>query len=710
VCSLRVGSETIDSCEIPCGIRIVRWEAQTGLYLNGHHLKLYGWGQKPTDEWPGLGAAQPDWMHFFTLQLMKEAGGNFVRWGHCAGAPVSIAAADRLGLITDQPGVDGESDTRGAAWAIRASAFRDTIIYYRNHPSILLWEGGNQKVSRDHARELREHMDKYDPHGGRAYTHRRADETTAEFMDVALGTEGGREIARLPVVEGEYDREESPRRVWDDFSPPNFGYPEAKGQTFDLTSEQYAVNQAAQYVRKLGADNHCGGANWIFSDSTSGGRVSCEVARAGGEVDGSRLPKEAYYVCRAMFRADPQVHIISHWTYPPGTKKPIYVASNCEAVELFVNGKSIGSGEVSDHYLFTFPDVAWQPGEIRAVAAIGGKPVATQVKHTVGPPAALRLTSITGAGGWRADGHDVALVDVEAVDTGGERCPTFQKRVDFDIEGPGVWRGGYNSGKTNSINLTHLDLECGINRISVRAMRRPGAVTVRAWCGDLTPGTITLQSVPVKIENGISTELPALPDVPLPGEPIAVTANATAYPAQPVSEPKPAIEPGRFTKAFSYSGPSASVRLQQDAEDGKKIYADDDFQFVSLPEELRGSDYVQAAKADTLYHAVDLMEIAVKAGTVVSVAHDDRLPRPAWLTSQSKPTALSLTINGQPMRIFQRRVDRDESFTLGPNVENAHAEVCNMYVVFVNTASRARAEGPQTHPKCIGKMTYPQTS
>ena len=110
-----------------------------------------------------------------------------------------------------------------------------------------------------------------------APAHRRADAITAEFMDVGIGTEGGREIARLAVVEGEYNREESPRRVWDDFSPPNFGYPEAKGQTYQLTSEQFAVNQVGHYVKKLGAENHAGGANWIFSDSTSGGRVAVKV-------------------------------------------------------------------------------------------------------------------------------------------------------------------------------------------------------------------------------------------------------------------------------------------------------------------------------------------------------------------------------------------------------------------------------------------------
>ena len=78
--------------EIPLGIRTVHWDANTGFCINGHHLKLHGWGQKPTDEWPGLGAAQPDWMHFYTLDLMKEAGGNWVRWGHCAGGPAQIEA------------------------------------------------------------------------------------------------------------------------------------------------------------------------------------------------------------------------------------------------------------------------------------------------------------------------------------------------------------------------------------------------------------------------------------------------------------------------------------------------------------------------------------------------------------------------------------------------------------------------------------------
>src|SRR6185503_16655911 len=109
-CSLAVNGRVVDNCEIPLGIRSVQWEAQRGFFINGNHLKLRGWGQKPTDEWPGLGAAQPDWMHFFTINLMKQAGGNWVRWGHCAAGPEMISACDELGLMVEQPGVDGESE------------------------------------------------------------------------------------------------------------------------------------------------------------------------------------------------------------------------------------------------------------------------------------------------------------------------------------------------------------------------------------------------------------------------------------------------------------------------------------------------------------------------------------------------------------------------------------------------------------------------
>lgn len=675
--SLRTGGETVDTDTEPLGIRAVRWDAKTGFWINGHRLKLHGWGQRTTDEWPGLGAAQPDWLHYYTLALMKQAGANWIRWGHCAASEPVIAAGDQLGLMAEQPGVDGESDTVGAAWKVRIEAWRDMIIYFRNHPSILIWEGGNQKVTLAHVKELRGTVDEYDPHGGRAYSQRRADKTDAQFMDVCIGTEGGREIPSLPVIEGEYDREESPRRVWDDYSPPNYGYPEARGKSdYVLTSEQYAVNEVSQYVLKLGEANHCGGANWIFSDSTSGGRDGAEVTRASGEVDGARLPKEAYYVCQTMWRNDPQIHIIGHWNYTNGTVKTVYVTSNCGDVELFVNGKSLGHGKNSFHFLFTFDDVAWQPGEIKAVGYKSGQAVVSETKHTVGPPVALKLTPIVGPDGLQANGSDIALFDAEAVDAHGERCPTFQQRVDFDISGPGVWRGGYNSGKAHSTNNKFLDLECGINRVAVRSMDEPGAITVTVHGAGLKPASATVISRAFPTTDGYALEMP-----PLPAPPALTKPDFSDSETLIATDPKP--DPGRFLAAFSYSGPTGMVHVEKNACAGAKIYTDRDFVFGDLPAALAGSDWVQTASADRLYSAVDLLELSLNVNAVVFVAHDPRLPQPDWLQRLFRPTAMTLTVAGAPMKIYARRVHNGESLTLGSNTENRQLKSCNMYVVFI---------------------------
>jgi beta-galactosidase len=680
--SLRTAAGIVDTTAIPLGIRAIRWDADTGLWINTAHCKLHGWGQKSTNEWPGLGVAQPDWLQAYTMELMKNAGGNFVRWGHVPGSPAQITAGDQLGIVALQPGGDGEHDTKGGAWALRVANFRDVLIYFRNNPSIFIWEGGNQKVSREHAAQLRGLMDKYDPHGGRAYAHRRADKITAEFMDVGIGTEGGREIAGLPVVEGEYNREESPRRVWDDASPPNFGYPEAKGQTYQLTAEQFAANQVRHYVTKLGALNHAGGANWLFTDSTSGGRVGVEVARTSGEVDGVRLPKEAYYVCQVMFTDEPRVHIIGHWSYPANTKKTIYVAANTGGeVELLVNGRSLGRAKPENGYLYKFPDVAFAPGEIKAVAFTkSDKAAATASIKTAGPAVALKLTPIVGPAGFVADGADVALFDIEAVDANGARVPTFQQRVDFSLDGPGIWRGGYNSGKINSINNTWLDLECGVNRVAVRSTLTPGSVTLRVRGEGLRPAESTVTA------RQFGGGPPAFPKIPLPSS----VQRQPQPSAEKISLPAPAkpAKIGRFTKAFNYSGPSASaVHVETKADNGRNAYVDVESAFVDLPSQLTGADWAQAADADALYHAVDLIELTVVANTTITIAHDDRLPTPPWLTRDFKKTNMKIKVKGQSMTLFTRECAAETSLTFGPNTEDSSIKSAHMYLVFINRSS-----------------------
>ncbi len=135
-------------------------------------------------------------------------------------------------------------------------------------------------------------------------------------------------------------------------------------------------------------------------------------------------------------------------------------APNTQSVELIVNGKSHGVNSKPDNgWVFAFPDVEFAPGSIKAIGKNGAKVVAQQELTTAGPAAAIKLTPILGPKGLQADGEDVALIDFEVVDAKGQRCPTDDARVDFTCTGPGIWRGGYNSGKVDSTNNPYLNTE-----------------------------------------------------------------------------------------------------------------------------------------------------------------------------------------------------------------------------------------------------------
>jgi hypothetical protein len=111
----------------------------------------------------------------------------------------------------------------------------------------------------------------------------------------------------------------------------------------------------------------------------------------------------------------------------------------------------------------------------------------------------------------------VALIDFEVVDANGERCPTDDARVDFtwnsvgrtvSATGPAIWRGGYNSGKTNSTNNLYLNTECGINRVAMRSTLMPGTITLTARREGLQPATLTFDSKPLPMMDGLTKEMP----------------------------------------------------------------------------------------------------------------------------------------------------------------------------------------------------------
>ncbi|HWB59545.1 MAG TPA: DUF4982 domain-containing protein [Chthoniobacteraceae bacterium] len=286
-----------------------------------------------------------------------------------------------------------------------------------------------------------------------------------------------------------------------------------------------------------------GGAKIIWSDSVTDGRMrDMEVTRTSGVVDGARLPKELYWAFQVAQAPEdkPGVYIVGHWNYPAGTVKRVYVVSNTPQVRLqtYDSGgkllKDYGLGKTDffpayfsregdqvNHYVFAFENVAWQPGSIKAIATdASGKQLAETEKKTVGAPAAIKITPILGPSGkWFADGNDIAMFDVEVVDAAGNRCPTYEDTINFTCSGDGIFLGGYNSGIRDSTNLDHktsgyhLNVECGINRVFVRATRKGGTFTLNATstaAGEpaLKPGTASATSTDIVVNGGLSTQWP----------------------------------------------------------------------------------------------------------------------------------------------------------------------------------------------------------
>jgi beta-galactosidase len=520
--TLRVDGQPVNTVRTRTGFR--QTEFANGLIkLNGRVIQIKGYAQRTSNEWPALGNAVPPWLSDFSNGLMVESGGNLVRWMHIAPSKQDVESCDRVGLIQAMPAGDAEADVTGRRWEQRVEVMREAIIYNRNNPSILFYEGGNESISERHMAELKALRDQYDPHGGRAAGCR-------EMLDSQVAEYGGEMLyinksARLPFWATEYSRDEGLRKYWDEFSPPFHKdgdgplYRNASARDYNRNQDSHAIENVARwydYWRErpgTGTRVSSGGVNIIFSDSNTHFR-GAENYRRSGEVDALRIPKDGFFAHQVMWDGwvdveYPRAHILGHWNYAPGTKKNIYVVSSAHQVELLLNGKSLGQGVQSNRFLFTFSDVAWQPGTLRAVGVNGmGKEVCSAEHQTAGEAAAIKLTTMTAPGGLQADGADVALIQVEVVDAQGRRCPTNLDLVDFDLAGPAEWRGGLAQGPGNYILSKRLPVECGVNRVLVRSTPQAGQVTVTATAKGLKPASVEITTRAVNVINGLAATLP----------------------------------------------------------------------------------------------------------------------------------------------------------------------------------------------------------
>lgn len=520
--SLEINGKVIDPVATVTGFRKTRF-GEGKVWVNDRVLQMKGYAQRSSNEWPGVGMSVAPWVSDYSNDLMVKSNGNFVRWMHVSPWRQDVESCDRVGLMQMLPAGDSERDVTGRRWEHRKDLMRDAIIYYRNSPSVIFWESGNESISRDHMLEMRAIRDQYDPHGGRAIGSR-------EMLDIREAEYGGEMLyvnksEHHPMVQTEYCRDEGLRKYWDDWSYPYHKhgdgplYKNAPATAYNQNQDQLTV----EFVRRwydfwrerpgTGRRVNSGGAKIIFSDTQTHGR-SAENFRISGVVDPMRLPKDGFYAHKVMWDAwvDPEkvdAHIVGHWNYPEGTVKPVFVVSSGDAVELKVNGKSHGMGRQDYRFLYTFDSIPFEPGVVEAVVYDKNmKPVVTKSIKTVGEPKDLKLTLMQGPDGTYADGADLALVQFEVVDAEGNRCPLANDTVTFTVSGPMEWRGGVAQGKYNFAGAKSLPVEAGINRVMLRSLPEAGHVTVTADAPGFSPVSVSFDTKAVEVKDGLSRHLP----------------------------------------------------------------------------------------------------------------------------------------------------------------------------------------------------------
>lgn len=513
------------------GFRKTRF-ADGKVWLNDRVIQLKGFAQRTSNEWPAVGMSVPAWLSDYSNGLMVKANANLVRWMHVTPWKQDVESCDRVGLIQAMPAGDAEKDCKGRQWEQRKLVMRDAIIYNRNNPSILFYECGNESISREHMLEMKKIRDEFDYHGGRAIGSR-------EMLDIRDAEYGGEMLyinksAHHPMWAMEYCRDEGLRKYWDNYSYPyhkdgegNSAYhsaatgktkKQADASVYNRNQDSFTIENVIRwfdYWRErpgTGKRVSSGGAKIIFSDTNTHFR-GVENYRRSGDTDPMRIPKDSYFAHQVMWDGwvdteNPRLHIVGHWNYEPGVVKPVYVVSNTDSVALFLNGEPMGQAQRDYHFLFTFDKIAFTPGVLEAVGYNDGKEAARMQLRTAGKPAKLKLAAIQHPKGWKADGADLVLLQVEVVDAEGNRCPLANDLIHFTVEGPAEWRGGIAQGPDNYILSEKLPVECGVNRALLRSSVTAGKVVVRAEAEGLASASLELVSSPVEVQNGLSTYIP----------------------------------------------------------------------------------------------------------------------------------------------------------------------------------------------------------
>lgn len=507
VAEVIVGGKTVDNKAVRFGVRDVVFDKDRGLLLNGKPLKIKGVNMH--QDHAGVGAAIPDALLAYRIRRLKQLGCNAYRSSHNPMSPAMLDVCDSLGmLVIDETRLAGIN-------ANETSALRRMIERDRNHPSVILWSAGNEewgiewdKKGERIAATMRDYCHLYDP--SRPMTFATSGGPTVEVpVDVA----GYNYIMQNPI--DEHRRNYPDRRCYGSEETTGCGtrgvyFPDAEGRWMPalnrvMDQRDSTFNQIERGWRFYAERPWAAGCFFWTGFDYRGEPNPMKFPATGsqfGILDYCGFAKDEAEYLRAWWTDDTVLHILPHWNLAghEGEEVSVWAYSNCDEVELFCNGKSLGR-QTMPRYGHLEWTAVYRPGRLKAVGYKAGRRVCQTVVATAGAPTQIRAAADRTL--LAADGADVAVVDITLHDRRGTLVPDANVPLTLSVEGNACILGVGNGNPAMQAAEQPAERQAkkfsvetfnGCAQVILKTTDQPGDITLTVAADGCRTATVTMKS------------------------------------------------------------------------------------------------------------------------------------------------------------------------------------------------------------------------
>jgi beta-galactosidase len=513
--TLRIDAEDVDVAEQQFGIRALE-VAKDAVVINGVRHQVLG--VNIHQDFAGVGVALPDRLIEAKLEMLQEMGANTVRIAHHPPTPELVAHADRLGML-----VIAENRLFSSA-PVHLEHLRGLVRRFRSHPSIFLWSLGNEElhvegtvlgeaIMRRLLLETRA-LDRSRPAtvGGTSHFDsafhgmvdvvgihylgllKKLDEVYAYWPDKPYIQD---EVGQFTLARGVYETDVANARpgsfttigemLAERFTPDAIDAYELGDIDEDVPRQMTEVFRGPRSI---------GGCVWAGMDYLGEPTPTRwpGVSASYGARDLIGVPKDYYWLLRALFRPEPLVHAFPHWTWPGRDEQtiPLRVFSNCEEVEVVVNGEIVARVAVVDSAARIEDGVPYRPGELIVRGLRDGVAVAEHRQRTAGPAARLRF--VADGSELVPDGRDVLIARVAVVDVDGVLVPNAQHHIRFAVHGGRILGTGNGDPSCHEPHgADHRSAFNGWAAVVVESGTEPGVLELTAESPDLEPAGLVVE-------------------------------------------------------------------------------------------------------------------------------------------------------------------------------------------------------------------------